>query len=316
MTVRKPKPNSQASTSISALLRQPNPWSDWMSNTDHEPLSTLRFMALMLRELPVPWLIDRLAPALEAADREGQRQLEQQLRDYPMPDGVTFGFEHWLSFWDQGGSVAYDEALIDVVDAIGGSDDLALFSAAMTRADVDRTALLWFLLNGMAEWAAYNGDPFAVGKDGAWLAELLTEGLEETVDWPDQDPLGVLFAYLYGRFRERTDHATMPIPRDFAPCDDTADYFSSAAPKTASETRLLRSITSESGEPAPSLSDILGDDARHWPKVASNVGSLRRQGLLSTTSLHATPAGTLRASQEQDAARWRCTEISDDGSRH
>ena len=314
--MRKPNSSARTASSVSALLRQPNPWLDWMSDTDHEPLSTLRFMALMLRELPVPWLIDRLAPALEAADRDGQRLLEQQLRDYPMPDGVTFGFEHWLSFWDQGGSTPYDEALMDVVDGIGGSEDLAVFSAAMTRDAVDPTELLWFLLNGMAEWAAYNGDPFAVSKDGAWLAELLTEGLEETVDWPNQDPLGVLFAYLYGRFRELTDHTTMPIPRDFAPRDDTADYFSSRAPKPASEGRLLRSITSEVGKPAPSLFEILGDDARNWPEVATIVGSLRRQGLLSTTSLHATPAGTFQANREWDAIRARCTGNPDDDARH
>lgn len=180
-----------------------------------------------------------------------------------MPDDVTFGFEHWLSFWDQGGSAPYDEALMDVVHAIGGSGDLELFSAAMTRNAVDPTELLWFLLNGMAEWAAYNGDPFAVSKDGAWLAELLTEGLEETVDWPDQDPLGVLFAYLYCRFRESTDHATVPIPRDFAPRDDTVDYFSSGAPGPASEARLLRSVTSKVGGLAPSLFEVLGDDTRN-----------------------------------------------------
>lgn len=117
-----------------------------------------------------------------------------------------------------------------------------------------------------AAWAAYNGDPFAVSKGGACLPELLTEGLEKTVDWPDRYPLGVLFAHLYYRFRESPDHTTMPIPRDFTVNNETAGYFSSGALAPVSEARLLRSITSEVGGPASSLFEIFGDDTRNRPR--------------------------------------------------
>lgn len=50
---------------------------------------------------------------------------------------------------EQGGSAPYDEALLDVVHAIGDSDDLALVSAAMTRDAVNPFELLCFLLSGM-----------------------------------------------------------------------------------------------------------------------------------------------------------------------
>lgn len=301
--MRKPNFNTKKTPSVTALLRQPNPWSEWMNDRDHEPLISLRFMALVLRELPVPWLIDRLAPALLAADRQGQQLVEQHLRDEPMPKGAVFGFEHWLSFWDQGGRIPYEHALLKVVQMIGGTDDLELFSEAMTSGMTDATELLWFLLNGVAEWAAWNGDPCAVKQDAGWLIELLSEGLEETADWPKKDPLGILFAFLYARFRASTSHPTRPIPSDFMSGEDQGRYFNGGTAPHTSDEKVVLAITSMLYGLNPKLPDVLGDDARIWPNVATNIGSLRRAGLLSTTSLKATPLGRFQADLERDALR-------------
>jgi hypothetical protein len=302
--MRMSDPNTSIASSVSVLLREPNPWADWMNDREHEPLIGLRYMALVLRELPVPWLIERLAPALLDADAEGQQLLEQHLRDAPMPKSVVFGFEHWLSFWDFDGREPYEKAVLEVVGAIDGTDDLRLFSKAMTSDAIDQTELLWFLLNGMAEWAAWNDDPQAVGQGGAWLVELLSEGLEETVDWPKKDPLGVFFAFLYNRFRGSTLHPTMPIPSDFVSREDPGQYFSAGSVALTSDDKVLLAVTSTLDEPDLKLNDVLGDDARIWPRVAGSISSLRRSGLLSTTSLRATPAGKLHADLERDATGW------------
>ena len=263
-----------------------------MNDNDHD--------ALVLRELPVPWLVERLAPVLLEADREGQQLVEQHLLDEPMPKNVVFGFEHWLSFWNQDGRIPYETALLEVVRGIGGTKDLKLFSKAMTSGMTDLTELLWFLLNGVAEWAKWSGDPEDVGQDAAWVIELFAEGLEETVDWPKQDPLGVLFAFLYSRFRESTSHPTMPVPSDFTSGEDQSRYFNGGAAPYTSADKVLLAVTSVLYEPDPKLSDVLGDDARIWPKVAANIGSLRRGGLLSTTTFQATPSGRFQADLERD----------------
>lgn len=274
--MRKPSQTTLETSSVSALLRQPNDWSAWMNDTDHDALIGLRYMALVLRELPVPWLIERLAPALLEADREGQQLVEQHLAEEPMPKGVVFGFEHWLSFWNQDGRIPYETALLEVVRAIGGTEDLKLFSKAMTSGMTDPTELLWFLLNGVAEWTRWSGDLEDVRHDAAWLIELFAEGSEETVDWSKQDPLGVLFAFLYSRFRTSTCHPTMPVPSDLSSGEDQSRYFNGGAAPYTSADKVLLAVTSVLYEPDPKLSDILGDDARIWPKVAANIGSLRR----------------------------------------
>lgn len=301
--MRQPSSTTTQAPSVSALLHQPNPWSEWMSEHDHEPLIGLRYMALVLRELPVPWLVERLAPALLEADRKGQQLVDQHLLDQPMPKEVVFGFEHWLYFWNQDGRIPYETALLEVVRAIGGTDDLRLFSTAMTSGMTDPTELLWFLLNGIAGWAKWEGDPRLFQPDAAWLIELFAEGLEETANWPKQDPLGVLFAFLYSRFRASTSHPTLPVPNDSVSGEDQGRYFSSGTAPCTSTDEVLLAVTSVLDEDDPTLSEVLGDDARIWPKVASNIGSLRRSGLLSTTSLQATPSGRFQADLERDA--WR-----------
>ena len=58
----KGKPAFRHRTSIGALLREPNPWSAWMSDDEQPPLSGVRYTALLLRELSVR----RISPSMKS----------------------------------------------------------------------------------------------------------------------------------------------------------------------------------------------------------------------------------------------------------
>lgn len=297
----KGKPAFRHRTSIGALLREPNPWSAWMSDDEQPPLSGVRYTALLLRELSVRRLVDRLAPALLAADAAGQSIVERVLRKNPLGEGETFGFETWLHIWDTEARDPYEQAVRDTAKALGTTDDLRLFGTIMAKPETDPAAVLWFLLKGIRYWALEDDDLLGqIGEEAVWLVELLLDDLADEDVRGDDDPLAQLFAHLYRRFQANTGHRTQPLPLEYVSETGHALTFVGDDAPASFDPGILLSAARDKGDQATRLSDLLGQSARHWPQAASDIRSLRQRGLLEPTGFEATPAGREAARQLGD----------------
>lgn len=284
----KGKSASRHRTSIGALLREPNPWSAWMSDDEQPPLSGVRYTALLLRELSVRQLIDHLAPALLAADAAGQAIVERVLRENPLGEGETFGFETWLHIWDIEARDPYEQAVRDTANALGTTDDLRLFGTIMAKPETDPAAVLWFLLKGIRYWALEDEDiPGQISDEAVWLIELLLDDLADE----DDDPLAPLFAHLYRRFQANTGHRTQPLPVAYVGENGHVLAFDGDDAATSFHAGILLSAARDKGGETTRLSDLLGQSARHWSQAASDIRSLRQKGLLEPAGFEVTPAG-------------------------
>lgn len=288
----KGKPAFRHRTSIGALLREPNPWSAWMSDDEQPPLSGVRYTALLLRELSVRRLVDHLAPALLAADAAGQAIVERVLRENPLGEGEAFGFETWLHIWDIEARDPYEQAVRDTAKALGNTDDLRLFGTIIAKPETDPAAVLWFLLKGIRYRALEDEDLLGqIGEEAVWLVELLLDDLADEDAWGDDDPLALLFAHLYRRFQANTGHRTQPLPLEYVSENGHVLTFDDEDTPASFDAGILLSAARDKGGQATRLSDLLGQSARHWPQAASDIRSLRRRGLLEPTGFETTPAG-------------------------
>lgn len=286
------------SLSIASLLEQPSPWSDWMENKDIAPLSSWRLAAVLLRELPVETVINRIAPALMSADVEGQKLVVAHLHDMPMPAGIVFGFEHWLDFWSYDGRAPYEAALGEVLTRLDGSPDIRLFAEVASDRFGDMTTLLWFLLGAVQSWALWDDDD-RIDPAARWLVKLYAD------DPGSSDPLALLFAYFYERFRASGGCETQPLPEELAVSQESGDFQlddSARLPSTEDAVMAAASIF-EPHERGPSLLDVLSIDPRSWPESAGRIASLRKQGLMSSTRFALTPVGRWQMDIQQDEMR-------------
>lgn len=288
----KSKPAFRYRASISALLREPNPWSAWMSDDEQPPLSGMRYTALLLRELSVRRLVDRLAPALLAADTMGRAIVERVLRENPLAEGETFGFETWLHIWDIEARGPYEQAVRDTAKALGNTDDLRLFGTIMGRPETDPAAVLWFFLKSIRYWALEDEELLGqINEEAVWLVQLLLDDLAEEDAWGDDDPLALLFAHLYRRFQANTAQRTQPLPMEYVSENGHVLAFDDDDAPASFDAGILLSAARDKGGQATRLSELLGQSARHWPQAASDIRSLRQKGLLEPTSFETTPAG-------------------------
>lgn len=275
-------------SSVADLLQQPNIWADWMVGNKIGSLSTWRLVALLLRDVPVEQAVDRLAPALLQVDGEAQRHVIQYMHQCWIPEGEVFGFEQWLELWEFGGVAIYGEAATRTVSRLGGSADVEFLKSILTDDVVEPLALLWFLLNAVQAWAASGNDFEQVTPAARWLVELF-DGENGS-----RDPLGVLLAWLYNRFRGSGHCETKPLPTELTILEETHSlhYDSSSRASRSEEDVLWQSHqTAHFEKRAPTLADILGDDARSWPEAAVKLGALRKQGLVSASRFSLTPRG-------------------------
>jgi len=271
--------------SVADLLDCPSDWSDWMSEHDFPPLAQLRLAALLLRELSVVTLVNRLAPALIAVDAAGQEMLAKEFDD-PAASGETVpGFEDWLAAWDDGDGAPYTTAVIDVLQQLATTPDLRHFADVVQEPSMDGTVLLWFLLKGIRRWVWGDGQRDDLAEDARWLFDLL---FSERVT---RDPLATLFAFLYERHRRGHGSRWLPLEDDIALKHDHDLHFDASHPLTVSQDLILHLAASPVFEPAPRLSNLLSFDPRAWPEAATGIANLRRSGLLSATGFAATPLG-------------------------
>lgn len=273
---------TQDGVSVAELLDCPSPWSDWLSEADFPPLAQLRFAALLLRELPVATLVERLAPALIAADEEGQEGFAADLADCSVPDDAVFGFEHWLASWEDRNGEPYTAAVHDVLRQVADTPDLHRFAEIARRRSLDATTLLWFLLGGIRRWVWGDGERDDLADDARWMFDLL--GGERV----SRDPLGTLFAFLYERHRRRRGQGWLPIDGDLVLEQDGELFLDFSQPMMVSEDLI---VGHSANNPAPQLSDLLSFDPRAWPQAAIGIADLRQRGLLSIKGYQATLRG-------------------------
>ena len=282
--------------SVADLLAAKNPWADWLDEDVLGPLSPWRFAALLLRDVPIAPVINRLGTALMAADAEAQELNERYLSDIPMPDDVVFGFEHWLEVWNLELGMGYAEAAHDLLTSLTDTRDAALLASAIAGGDTDATTELWFVLGAVQRWVETGGDPRKVEPGAIWLFKLFMEHA-------DDDPLEVLFRYLYGRFRDGTNRPTRPMPERIEGRNwpDQSLLDDSVSSGGTTESMLLAAAGEhELTGGAPSFASIFASDPRSWPQRAGHVSALRKQGFLSGTGFTPTATGLAVANVEQE----------------
>lgn len=313
---RRAKPSDGGGTVLVAeLMQQPNHWAGWMSKHAVGPLSPLRFAALLIRDLPPADVLERLAPALLTAEAEAAEIIIEKFDHFEDYKARPVTFEMWLSCWDDGGFWPYDDVALDAVAGLRATPDVEMYAALASEAFHDHTVTLWFLLGGIKNWVT-SGDSHGYSKpETDWLVKLYKDEDFST------DPLAVLFRYQYERFRLTGRFETLPIPDDMkldAPI--TSLEFDRDALENLSEEVILYDVerAAEDDDRSASLSEILQGDPWGWPAIAGSITSLRRQQLLSSTSLKLTPLGhrKLKIDREQDSFAPGVTESSDDDTEH
>ena len=299
--------------SIADLLWAPDPWSDWLEKEHIGMLSSWRLTAVLLREVKVERVVNLLGPALKNADAESRHWISSYLRQFPLPEGVRFGFEHWLEIWHREESMEYGLAACRALSSLDGSPDARMFASVVDDFNVNQTALLWFMLGGIQEWKHQGGDRNLIDPDARWMVDIYP-GADR---W--DDPLEVLFVFFYKRFRAGRSQKTKPLPRDMAKLAglvELLDDHSAPCVSTGAKVLLSAALRVTSYRQQPTLGSTLGSDSRCWPEVASDVSALRKQGLMEQSSFVATPAGmeeALVVKQYQDtmAERWASAKFHD-----
>ena len=191
--------------SVADLLSAANPWADWFDPDEIGTLSTWRLAAVLLRDVPVEQVINRLGPALTKAEIESRFWIDHHLRRFPLLHAEVFGFEHWREIWGKDGTLGFGQAASAALRTLDGSPDIRLFAEVVNDFDVEHMPLLWFLLGGVQHWVQEGGDIARVDRDALWLAELYdTPG-----EWNDQ--LEALQRYLYSRSASEKLQRTRPL---------------------------------------------------------------------------------------------------------
>jgi hypothetical protein len=211
------------------------------------------------------------------------------MRKHPLPAEAVFGFEHWLEIWHKGRSMNFGPAVRDVLESFEASPDQRFFARCADHPDLHTAALLWFLLGGIQEWKQAGGDLSLVDPGARWLVDLFPD---EREDW--EDPLEVLFAFLYKRLRATGARKSRPLPAGLEELGDVGELFhDQSAIATSTEDNVLsqaaRKVAVWNAEPR--LETLLSGDSRAWPRVASDISGLRTRGLMEQNGFTPTAAG-------------------------
>lgn len=192
---------------VSTLLERYNPWTEWMKDYEVEPLSWMRLAAMLLRDVPMPTAVNRIALGLTAAEAEGVRNLIEAMQEGNSGyEGNGFDWEVWLGFWHWHDKPPYEAQLGETLRNFFGSGDIAWFVSVVRDRSIAPHALLWFLLNAIRGWAARADDVQAVAPGNRWLLELHAGARV------DADPLAALLAHFYDRFRAAGHELAHPLP--------------------------------------------------------------------------------------------------------
>ena len=261
--------SAEKQTSIKALLMQPNSWSDWMGG-DVPLFGSLRFAALMLREVPTPTLVNLLAPALTEANECFEAQLLAWLDQGYLDPGKTFTFADWLHLQGEMQRDPFAEAARDVLRQLRGSRDAELFASVAERPDFDPLMLLYLFMNAIQHRVVCGAPPQNIDPDGQWLVELEPHG--------EVDGLGMLYAHLFNRFRAAGHFPCERLPLEFEVIteEERSIYFDEFPHSgTASEIESWQRFAFDQARQV--LPEVLGDDSRTWRKRAGLLSKVQRR---------------------------------------
>ena len=186
------------STQLSLLFAEPNVWSDWQTDQYIGPLSWVRLVALLARDLTPDDVLNNLAPVLE----ETRDQIEKDIAGYAQQAPVEI--KHVIRF--QGYRDYFHDALPQhfhaFLEALNGNADLGFLREIASSNLIWSQSLLWFFLNGIAHASVYDRLRLdKVNDDARWLAEL--EYFEPSIMPGDE----FLLRHFFGRFCEKFERA-------------------------------------------------------------------------------------------------------------
>lgn len=252
--------------SVEALLLKPNPWSDWMG-ADVPLFGSMRFAALLLRDVPVPTVVNLLAPALEKARDSLDTEVLALLDQGHLGPGKIFTFANWLSIQGDMRKDCFAEATREVIRQLRGSRDTELFTSAVDHADFDPLMLLYLFMNAIRHWC---GIPKAIEPANRWLIELEPHG--------EQDGLGMLYAHFYNRFRAEGHFPCerLPLELEVITADERSIYFDEV-PDGGSEFAIEKAKRFAFDDARQVLPEVLGEDSRAWRKRATLLSRVERR---------------------------------------
>lgn len=191
----------------SALLDEPNPWSDWMADYDVERLSWMRLAALQLAQVPFPMVVNRLAAGLAAVAAYDAQIVMEMFEDDPELDGKKVDWAFWLERWHDSTALPYDCLLLDLDHELFASHGTGLIVSGCGKAVTDQ-AFLWFMLSAIRGWAEHSESMAEVKPGCRWILDL------HRGSRADLDPLVALLAHFYERFRVGGYAPTARLPEE------------------------------------------------------------------------------------------------------
>lgn len=204
------------SVAISALLDQPNVWSDWQADLYIGPLSWVRMAALLVRSLSPEEVINALAPPLAGMRDELEAEIVRYAANPPDNVQHSVNLAGYRAFFED----KVPECFEAFMGRLDGGEDLIWLRERIARDSVWEQSFLWFFLNGIAHASLYGLlDLDKVNEEARWLVEI--EFYEPARMAADQ----YVIRHFYGDLSERYDFAAPP-PDEFRDHSKPIDPFS------------------------------------------------------------------------------------------
>lgn len=250
-------------SALAACLDQPNPWSAWMGS-DEPAWGSLRFAALMLRDVSVPTMIDLLAPNLERERLLFEGQLtfmigERGLLRHDEP----LTFNRWLVIQYERLTDPFTLAMRATLGQFTAPLDARLFAETIVDDPTfEPLALLDMLVKSITFWNEGQDETEQVSPENRWLIELEPAA--------KQEGLALLYGHFYNLFRASGIHPCERLPFEYEVFsgDEKSLYLdkdgaNGALDRTAEELKeRLTTIRKVEGR-------VLGSRSHHWPARAA-----------------------------------------------
>ena len=209
--------NDATSPARNGPLRGPavellNSWSAWMADYDVECSGWMRRAAMLLRDVPIDVVANRLATWLavgEASQADFLQAMFELCSEYHDRE-VDWAF--WVECWCGEGGTLLDDVQPQPGMRMFIPEDAGVDLSAIEDGDdgVISLEVFWFLLAVIGAWAKRAGDLGGIKPGTRWITEL------HHGDRAHADPLAALLVHFYDRFRAGGYAPTRPLPDTLA----------------------------------------------------------------------------------------------------
>lgn len=201
------------STQLSLIFAEPNVWSDWHADQYIGPLSWVRLVALLSRDLTPDNVLNSLAPVLKKTRDQIEEDIAACAQQAPAEIKHVIRFQGYKDYFHD----ALPQHFHAFLDTLDGNADLEFLREIASSNLLWSQSLLWFFLNGIAHASVYGRIRLDKVDDVArWLAEL--EYLEPSLMPGDEYLLRHFFEGFCEKF-ERTE----PLSETYAARDVLED---------------------------------------------------------------------------------------------